>query len=51
MTYCCDYSMIILNRKLLYKDHKTKTSAEIKYYFEKVILFIQNRYRNQRHYL
>jgi len=31
MIYCGDYSMIILNGKLLYRDHKSKTSTEIKY--------------------
>jgi len=31
MIYCGDYSMIILNGKLLYWDHKKETSTEIKY--------------------
>lgn len=31
MIYCGDYSMIILNGKLLYRDHKKQTSTEIKY--------------------
>ncbi|ORX98451.1 hypothetical protein LY90DRAFT_519983 [Neocallimastix californiae] len=31
MIYCGDYSMIILNGKLWYRNHKTKTSTEIKY--------------------
>ena len=31
MLYCGDYSMIILNGKLLYRDHKSKISTEIKY--------------------
>ncbi|ORX97068.1 hypothetical protein LY90DRAFT_242092 [Neocallimastix californiae] len=31
MLYCGDYSMIILNGKLLYRDHKSKRSTEIKY--------------------
>ena len=31
MLYCGDYSMIILNGKLFYRDHKSKISTEIKY--------------------
>jgi len=31
MLYCGDYSIIILNGKLLYRNHKSKTSTEIKY--------------------
>ncbi|KAG4085868.1 hypothetical protein H8356DRAFT_1374453 [Neocallimastix lanati (nom. inval.)] len=31
MLYCGNYSMIILNGKLLYRDHKSKISTEIKY--------------------
>jgi len=31
MLYCGDYSMIILNGKLLYRDHNLKTSTEIDY--------------------
>ncbi|KAG4082269.1 hypothetical protein H8356DRAFT_1299853 [Neocallimastix lanati (nom. inval.)] len=32
MLYCGDYSMAILNGKLLYRDHKKQTSTEIKNY-------------------
>jgi hypothetical protein len=31
MIYCGDYSVIILDGKLLYRDHKTKSSTEINY--------------------
>ena len=31
MIYCDDYSVIILDGKLLYRDHKTQSETEIEY--------------------